>query len=98
MAKKITTYVKLQCPAGQANPAPPVGPALGQHGGNIMEVCKQVNAAPPKQAGLVIPCIVTIYADRSFAITYKAPPASVLLMKAAKAEKGSGVPNKEKVG
>jgi large subunit ribosomal protein L11 len=90
--------VKLQCPAGQANPAPPVGPALGQHGVNIMEFCKQFNAATQKQAGLVIPCIVTVYADRSFSITYKTPPASILLIKAAKAEKGSGVPNKEKVG
>ncbi len=98
MAKKIMTYVKLQCPAGQANPAPPVGPALGQHGVNIMEFCKQFNAATQKQAGLVIPCIVTVYVDRSFSITYKTPPASILLMKAAKAEKGSGVPNKEKIG
>jgi len=98
MAKKVTAYVKLQCPAGQANPAPPVGPALGQHGVNIMEFCKQFNAATQKQAGLIIPCIITVYADRSFSITYKTPPASVLLMKAAKAQKGSGVPNKEKVG
>jgi large subunit ribosomal protein L11 len=98
MAKKVVTQVKLQCPAGQANPAPPVGPALGQHGVNIMEFCKQFNAATQKQAGLVIPCIVTVYADRSFSITYKTPPASVLLMKAAKVEKGSGMPNKEKVG
>lgn len=98
MAKKVVTQVKLQCPAGQANPAPPVGPALGQHGVNIMEFCKQFNAATQKQAGLIIPCIVTVYADRSFSITYKTPPASVLLMKAAKIEKGSGVPNKEKVG
>jgi large subunit ribosomal protein L11 len=98
MAKKVVTHVKLQCPAGQANPAPPVGPALGQHGVNIMEFCKQFNAATQKQAGLVIPCIVTVYADRSISITYKTPPASILLMKAAKAEKGSGVPNKEKVG
>jgi large subunit ribosomal protein L11 len=98
MAKKVVTQVKLQCPAGQANPAPPVGPALGQHGVNIMEFCKQFNAATQKQAGLVIPCIVTVYADRSFSITYKTPPASILLIKAAKAEKGSGVPNKEKVG
>ncbi len=98
MAKKVTALVKLQCPAGQANPAPPVGPALGQHGVNIMEFCKQFNAATQKQAGLVIPCIVTVYADRSFSITYKTPPASVLLMKAAKIEKGSPIPNKEKVG
>lgn len=98
MAKKVVTQIKLQCPAGQANPAPPVGPALGQHGVNIMEFCKQFNAATQKQAGLIIPCIVTVYADRSISITYKTPPASVLLMKAAKAAKGSGVPNKEKVG
>jgi large subunit ribosomal protein L11 len=98
MAKKVVAQVKLQCPAGQANPAPPVGPALGQHGVNIMEFCKQFNAATQKQAGLVIPCIVTVYEDRSISIIYKTPPASILLMKAAKAEKGSGVPNKEKVG
>ena len=98
MAKKVVTQIKLQCPAGQANPAPPVGPALGQKGVNIMEFCKQFNAATQKQAGLIIPCIVTVYADRSISITYKTPPASVLLMKAAKAAKGSGVPNKEKVG
>ncbi len=98
MAKKVVTQIKLQCPAGQANPAPPVGPALGQHGVNIMEFCKQFNAATQKQAGLIIPCIVTVYADRSISIVYKTPPASVLLIKAAKIEKGSGVPNKEKVG
>lgn len=98
MAKKVVTQIKLQCPAGQANPAPPVGPALGQHGVNIMEFCKQFNAATQKQAGLIIPCIVTVYADRSISITYKTPPASVLLMKAAKVEKGSGVPNKDKIG
>lgn len=98
MAKKVVTQIKLQCPAGQANPAPPVGPALGQHGVNIMEFCKQFNAATQKQAGLIIPCVVTVYADRSISIIYKTPPASVLLMKAAKAAKGSGVPNKEKVG
>jgi len=98
MAKKVTALVKLQCPAGQANPAPPVGPALGQHGVNIMEFCKQFNAATQKQAGLIIPCIVTVYSDRSFSITYKTPPVSVLLIKAAKIEKGSGVPNKQKVG
>ncbi len=98
MAKKVVTNIKLQCPAGQANPAPPVGPALGQHGVNIMEFCKQFNAATQKQAGLIIPCVVTVYADRSFSITYKTPPASILLVKAAKAAKGSGVPNKDKVG
>ena len=98
MAKKVVTQIKLQCPAGQANPAPPVGPALGQHGVNIMEFCKQFNAATQKQAGLIIPCIVTVYAYRSSSIIYKPPPAAVLLMKAEKVEKGSGVPNKEKVG
>ncbi|MBF0492040.1 MAG: 50S ribosomal protein L11 [Deltaproteobacteria bacterium] len=98
MAKKVVTQIKLQCPAGQANPAPPVGPALGQHGVNIMEFCKQFNAATQKQAGLIIPCVVTVYADRSISIVYKTPPASILLVKAAKAAKGSGVPNKDKVG
>lgn len=98
MAKKVITQVKLQCPAGQANPAPPVGPALGQHGVNIMEFCKQFNAKTQKQAGLIIPVIITIYADRSFSFVLKTPPAAVLLMKAAKIEKGSGIPNKVKVG
>ena len=98
MAKKITAQVKLQCPAGQANPAPPVGPALGQHGVNIMEFCKQFNAKTAKQEGMIIPVIVTIYQDRSFSFILKTPPASVLLKKMAGIEKGSGVPNKEKVG
>ncbi|MBI1908999.1 MAG: 50S ribosomal protein L11 [Deltaproteobacteria bacterium] len=97
--KKITAQVKLQCPAGQANPAPPVGPALGQHGVNIMEFCKQFNAKTQKmEQGLIIPVIITVYVDRSFTFIMKTPPASVLLKKAAKIEKGSGVPNKDKVG
>lgn len=98
MAKKVLAQVKLQCPAGQANPAPPVGPALGQHGVNIMEFCKQFNAKTQKQAGLIIPVIITIYADRSFTFVLKTPPAAVLLKKAAKIEKGSGIPHKVKVG
>jgi large subunit ribosomal protein L11 len=98
MAKKVLTQVKLQCPAGQANPAPPVGPALGQHGVNIMGFCKEFNAKTQKQAGLIIPVIITIYADRSFSFILKTPPAAVLLKKAAKIEKGSGIPNKVKVG
>jgi len=98
MAKKITAQVKLQCPAGAANPAPPVGPALGQHGVNIMEFCKQFNARTQSQAGMIIPAIITIYQDRTFTFITKTPPASVLLKKAAGIEKGSGVPNKEKVG
>ncbi len=100
MAKKVMALVKLQCPAGKATPSPPVGPALGQHGVNIMEFCKQFNAKTQKQAaeGLIIPVVVTIYADRSFTFTLKSPPASVLLKKAANIAKGSGVPNKEKVG
>ncbi len=98
MAKKIIAQVKLQCPAGAANPAPPVGPALGQHGVNIMEFCKQFNAKTQKQAGLIIPVIISIYADRSFSFIMKTPPASILLLKAAGIEKGSGIPNKVKVG
>jgi len=90
--------VKLQCPAGQANPSPPVGPALGQHGVNIMEFCKAYNARTQDQAGLIIPAIITIYADRSFTFELKTPPAAVLLKKAAKIAKGSGEPNREKVG
>lgn len=97
--KKIQAVVKLQCPAGQANPAPPVGPALGQHGVNIMEFCKQFNVRTQKmEAGLVTPVLITIYQDRSFTFVLKTPPASVLLKKAAKIEKGSGQPNKTKVG
>lgn len=97
--KKIQAMVKLQCPAGQANPAPPVGPALGQHGVNIMEFCKQFNAKTQKmEPGLVVPVVITIYQDRSFTFVLKTPPASVLLKKAAKIEKGSGQPHKDKVG
>ena len=98
MAKKVIGIVKLQCPAGQANPSPPVGPALGQHGVNIMEFCKTFNARTQDQAGLIIPAIVTIYADRSFTFELKTPPAAVLLRKAAKIEKGSGEAKREKVG
>src|SRR4030067_1632769 len=98
MAKKITATVKLQIPAGNANPAPPVGPALGQQGVNIMEFCKQFNAKTQSQVGLIIPVIITVYADKSFTSITKTPPASVLLKKAAKIEKGSGEPNRVKVG
>ncbi|MCI0405882.1 MAG: 50S ribosomal protein L11 [candidate division Zixibacteria bacterium] len=98
MAKKITATVKLQIPAGNANPAPPVGPALGQQGVNIMEFCKQFNAKTQSQVGLIIPVIITVYADKSFTFITKTPPASVLLKKAAKVEKGSGEPNRVKVG
>lgn len=100
MAKKVLAIVKLQCPAGKATPSPPVGPALGQHGVNIMEFCKQFNAKTQKQAaeGLIIPVVVTIYADRSFSFVLKSPPAAVLLKRAANIAKGSGEPNKEKVG
>ena len=98
MAKKITGQIKLQIPAGKANPSPPVGPALGQHGVNIMEFCKAYNARTQDQEGLIIPVIITVYADRSFTFITKTPPASVLLVKAAKIPKGSGVPNKDKVG
>ena len=97
MAKELSAMVKLQIPAGKANPAPPVGPALGQHGVNIMEFCKQFNAATQKQDGLIIPVVISIYKDRSFTFITKTPPASVLLLKAAKLEKGSPVPNKQKV-
>jgi large subunit ribosomal protein L11 len=99
MAKKtVTALVKLQIAAGQANPAPPVGPALGQHGVNIMDFCKQYNARTQAQTGLVVPVIVTIFSDRSFTFETKTPPASVLLKKAAGLAKGSGVPNRNKVG
>ncbi|MDR1741497.1 MAG: 50S ribosomal protein L11 [Synergistaceae bacterium] len=97
MAKKVVGQVKLQLPAGKATPAPPVGPALGQHGLNIMEFCKQFNAKTADQPGMVIPAIITVYADRSFSFELKTPPASVLLKKAAGVESGSGVPNKKKV-
>ena len=98
MAKKVLAVVKLQCPAGQANPSPPVGPALGQHGVNIMEFCKAFNARTQEKAGLIIPAIITVYADRSFTFELKTPPAAVLLKRAAKIAKGSGEPNREKVG
>ncbi len=98
MAKKVIGLIKLQCPAGAANPAPPVGPALGQHGVNIMEFCKAFNARTQDQAGLIIPALITVYADRSFTFELKTPPAAVLLKKAAKLEKGSGEPNRNKVG
>ena len=98
MAKKVTAIVKLQCPAGAANPSPPVGPALGQHGVNIMEFCKAFNARTQDQAGLIIPALITVYSDRTFTFELKTPPASVLLKKAAKVEKGSGEPNRTKVG
>ena len=96
--KKVTGQVKLQIKAGQANPAPPVGPALGARGVNIMEFCKQFNAKTQKDQGLVIPVVITIYSDRSFTFVTKSPPAAVLLLKAAGIEKGSGEPNKNKVG
>jgi large subunit ribosomal protein L11 len=98
MAKKITGYVKLQIPAGEATPAPPVGPALGQQGVNIMDFCKNFNARTASQKGLIIPVVVTVFADRSYTFITKTPPASILLLKAAGVPKGSGTPNKEKVG
>jgi large subunit ribosomal protein L11 len=98
MAKKVIGEIKLQISAGQANPSPPVGPALGQRGVNIMEFCKAFNAATQSQQGMIIPVIVTVYADRSFTFVTKTPPASVLLKKAAGVEKGSGEPGKTKVG
>jgi large subunit ribosomal protein L11 len=98
MAKKVTGYIKLQIPAGQATPAPPVGPALGQHGVNIMEFCKTFNARTQGQQGLIIPVVITVFSDRSFTFITKTPPASILLLKAAGLQKGSGVPNKTKVG
>jgi large subunit ribosomal protein L11 len=99
MAKKVQGYVKLQVPAGSANPSPPIGPALGQQGVNIMEFCKQFNAQTQKlEKGLPIPVIITVYSDRSFTFIMKTPPASVLIRKALGIEKGSGVPNTQKVG
>ena len=98
MAKKVVGMVKLQIPAGNATPAPPVGPALGQAGVNIMEFCKSFNAKTQKDAGLIIPVVITVYADKSFTFITKTPPASVLLKKAAGIEKGSGEPNRNKVG
>ena len=97
MAKKVVGMVKLQIPAGKATPAPPVGPALGQHGVNIMGFCKEFNAKTANQAGLIIPVVITVYADRSFSFIVKTPPAAILLKKAAGIESGSGVPNKTKV-
>jgi len=98
MAKKVVAKIKIQIEAGKANPSPPVGPALGQHGVNIMEFCKAFNAKTQDQAGMIIPVIITVYSDRSFTFVTKTPPAAVLLKKAAKIEKGSGEPNKNKVG
>ncbi len=98
MAKKILTYIKLQIPAGQANPSPPVGPALGQHGVNIMEFVKAFNAKTQDQIGMIIPAVITVYVDRTFSFILKTPPAAILLKKAADIEKGSGVPNRDKVG
>ncbi len=98
MAKKVTGQIKLQIPGGAANPAPPVGPALGQRGVNIMEFCKAFNAKTAESKGMIIPVIITVYSDRSFTFITKTPPAAVLLLKAAKLEKGSGEPNRKKVG
>jgi large subunit ribosomal protein L11 len=98
MAKKVVALVKLQCPAGKATPAPPVGPALGQHGVNIMEFWKSFNARTQGQVGLIIPALITIYSDRTFTFVTKTPPASILLLRAAGIDKGSGEPNRKKVG
>jgi len=98
MAKKVTAIIKLQIPAGQANPAPPVGPALGQQGVNIMAFCKEFNAATQSQNGLILPAVITVYQDKSFTFIVKSPPAAVLLKQKAALAKGSGVPNREKVG
>ncbi len=98
MAKKITGYIKLQIPGGQANPSPPVGPALGQKGVNIMEFCKQYNARTSDKVGLIIPVVITVYQDKSFTFITKTPPAAVLIKKAAQVAKGSAEPNKTKVG
>jgi large subunit ribosomal protein L11 len=97
LAKKVTGYIKLQIPGGQANPAPPVGPALGQKGVNIMEFCKAFNAKTADKQGLIIPVVITVYSDKSFTFVTKTPPASILLAKAAKVEKGSAEPNRVKV-
>ena len=96
--KKVTAYIKLQVKAGQANPAPPIGPALGSKGVNIMEFCKQFNARTQKDAGLVIPVVITVSSDRSFTFVTKTPPASIMLLKEMSKEKGSGIPNREKIG
>ncbi|MDX1547621.1 MAG: 50S ribosomal protein L11 [Rhodothermales bacterium] len=98
MAKKIDGYIKLQIKAGQANPAPPIGPALGQHGVNIMEFCKQFNAATQDRMGLVLPVVITVFTDKSFNFIVKSPPAAVLLKKAAKIDRGAGDPLRERVG
>ena len=98
MAKKVIANIKLQVPAGQANPSPPIGPALGQHGVNIMEFCKSFNAKTQGQEGMIIPVVITVFADRSFTYVTKTPPAAVLLKKAAKIAKGSSTPNRESVG
>ena len=98
MAKKIIAMIKLQIPAGKASPAPPIGPALGQHGVNIMEFCKVYNAKTQDQSGMIVPVEINVYADRSFTFITKTPPASVLLIKAAKVDKGSAEPNRDKVG
>ena len=98
MAKKVVAQIKLQCPAGKANPSPPVGPALGQHGVNIMQFCKDFNSKTQKLGDTVIPVIITVYADRSFSFITKTPPAAIMLKKAAGLAKGSGEPNKDKVG
>ncbi len=96
--KKVSAFIKLQVPAGKANPSPPVGPALGQHGVNIMQFCKEFNARTAQQGDLIIPVVITVFSDRSFTFVTKTPPAAVLLKKAAGIEKGSGEPNKNKVG
>jgi large subunit ribosomal protein L11 len=98
MARKVSGMIKLQIPAGKANPAPPVGPALGQHGVNIMEFCKQFNARTQKEGDMIIPVIITVFSDRSFTFITKTPPVSILLKKAAKLESGSKMPQKDKVG
>ena len=98
MAKKVNAIIKLQIPAGQANPAPPVGPALGQQGVNIMAFCKEFNAATQSQNGMILPAVITVYQDKSFTFIVKSPPAAVLLKQKAALAKGSGVPNREKVG